>query len=413
MSKDIESIIIDTDNEAKNRNHEYVCLEHLLFVLLFDSNISNIVMFCGGKIGELKKQVDNYLNTRIEISKTKPENPNHTEAIRRLLFCLSQIKKKQQNLPQFFGEQFIELVQEINPNMNTTVNFRIDDSSNILYLLLSEKDSHAHYFLQTHGVTSSEVMRYLIRQNLVNNTEEKGLDTRHLRKLKTLNQFSINLVEKAARGKIDPLIGRKNEVQRIIHLLCRRKKNNPLLVGEPGVGKSALVEGLAYRIHKGDVHPVLKNVHIYNLDLGSLVAGTKYRGDFEKRLKDILTEIRFNPNIVLFIDEIHTMVGAGGTYSGTLDVSNLLKPALANGEIKCIGATTYKEFQNVLEKDTALLRRFQRIDINEPTSEETVKILHGLKKNYEEFYNLEYTEKLIKAKCEIFLVPLLSVASNP
>ena len=176
-------------------------------------------------------------------------------------------------------------------------------------------------------------------------------------------------------------------MQRIIHLLCRRKKNNPLLVGEPGVGKSALVEGLAYRIHKGDVHPVLKNVHIYNLDLGSLVAGTKYRGDFEKRLKDILTEIRFNPNIVLFIDEIHTMVGAGGTYSGTLDVSNLLKPALANGEIKCIGATTYKEFQNVLEKDTALLRRFQRIDINEPTSEETVKILHGLKKNYEEFYN--------------------------
>ena len=240
-------------------------------------------------------------------------------------------------------------------------------------------------------------MRYLIRQNLVNNTEEKGLDTRHLRKLKTLNQFSINLVEKAARGKIDPLIGRKNEVQRIIHLLCRRKKNNPLLVGEPGVGKSALVEGLAYRIHKGDVHPVLKNVHIYNLDLGSLVAGTKYRGDFEKRLKDILTEIRFNPNIVLFIDEIHTMVGAGGTYSGTLDVSNLLKPALANGEIKCIGATTYKEFQNVLEKDTALLRRFQRIDINEPTSEETVKILHGLKKNYEEFYNLEYTEEAIKA----------------
>ena len=186
-------------------------------------------------------------------------------------------------------------------------------------------------------------------------------------------------------------------MQRIIHLLCRRKKNNPLLVGEPGVGKSALVEGLAYRIHKKDVHPVLKNVRIYNLDLGSLVAGTKYRGDFEKRLKDILTEIRFNPNIVLFIDEIHTMVGAGGTYSGTLDVSNLLKPALANGEIKCIGATTYKEFQNVLEKDTALLRRFQRIDINEPSPQETVKILQGLKKNYEEFYNLEYTEKAIEA----------------
>ena len=183
-------------------------------------------------------------------------------------------------------------------------------------------------------------------------------------------------MEKAAKGKTDPLIGRKNEVQRIIHLLCRRKKNNPLLVGEPGVGKSALIEGLAYRIHTQDVHPVLKNVRIYNLDLGSVVAGTKYRGDFEKRIKDILEEVRFNPNIVLFIDEIHTMIGAGGTYSGTLDVSNLLKPALANGEIKCIGATTYKEFQNVLEKDTALLRRFQRIDINEPTSEETVKILH-------------------------------------
>ena len=395
-SKDIESIIVDTYNEAKNRNHEYVCLEHLLFVLLFDTNISNIVLFCGGKIGELKKQVDKYLNTRIEIAKTKDTDPNHTKAVRRLLFRLNQIKKKQQDLSQFFGEQFLELVQEMNPHIDTAVDFMIDDSSNILYLLLLEKDSHAYYFLQTHGVSRSEVMKYLIKQNLVN-TKEEELSSSPFKNLKTLNKFSIDLVEKAAKGKTDPLIGRKNEVQRIIHLLCRRKKNNPLLVGEPGVGKSALIEGLAYRIHTQDVHPVLKNVRIYNLDLGSVVAGTKYRGDFEKRIKDILEEVRFNPNIVLFIDEIHTMIGAGGTYSGTLDVSNLLKPALANGEIKCIGATTYKEFQNVLEKDTALLRRFQRIDINEPTSEETVKILHGLKKNYEEFYNLEYTEEAIKA----------------
>ena len=395
--KDTDSIILDAYNEAKKRNHVYICLEHLLFVLLFDDNIVKIVEFCKGSMSNLKDQVNKYLITHIEISNKKDIKPSYTKAVRRLTQTLFNSTKQSPGIKSDLNIQS-DFKNTDDFYLYDSNYFGIEDSFNILLLLLSEKDSHAHYFLKLNGITETDVMRYLIKYNTFNDNDrlENNYQNHETKQHKILNKFTTNLVEKAAQGKIDPLIGRKNEIARIMHILCRRKKNNPILVGEPGVGKSAIIEGLAYMIYKGNVQQNLKNINIYSLDIGALVAGTKYRGDFEQRLKEILEEIKKDITTILFIDEIHNIIGAGGTYSGTLDMSNLLKPVLASNEVKCIGATTYKEFSNIFEKDTALLRRFQKIDIEEPSAKETLAILRVLKKNYEDFHKLEYTDDALE-----------------
>ena len=287
--------------------------------------------------------------------------------------------------------------------------------ANVLVALFSERESYAVYFLQqqdmsrldavsfiSHGVGKGEGGDIVPEANDSDDGDQPEQKTGGKKKNESaLKQFCVNLNEKAEAGKIDPLIGRSIEVDRTVQILCRRSKNNPLYVGEPGVGKTAIAEGLARRITEEDVPDVLQPAVIYSLDMGALLAGTRYRGDFEERLKAVVTELEKLPDAILFIDEIHTVIGAGATSGGAMDASNLLKPALSNGTIRCIGSTTYKEFRNHFEKDRALLRRFQKIDINEPTVEDTIKILQGLRPHYEEHHNVKFTQDAIKSAVEL------------
>jgi ATP-dependent Clp protease ATP-binding subunit ClpA len=285
--------------------------------------------------------------------------------------------------------------------------------ANVLVALFSERESYAVYFLQQQDMSRLDAVSYIshgvgkgtaapeTRETKGAQEEEKKVQDGKGKKDSALEQFTVNLNEKAARGKVDPLIGRAAEVDRTIQILCRRSKNNPLYVGDPGVGKTAIAEGLARKIVEGEVPDVLKEAVIYSLDMGALLAGTRYRGDFEERLKAVVTELEKMPHAVLFIDEIHTVIGAGATSGGAMDASNLLKPALSGGTIRCIGSTTYKEFRNHFEKDRALLRRFQKIDVNEPTIEDTIKILAGLRSAFEEHHNVRYTPDAIKAAVEL------------
>ncbi|PZU56521.1 MAG: ATP-dependent Clp protease ATP-binding subunit ClpA [Sphingobium sp.] len=384
----LETTLHNALTHASERRHEYATLEHLLLALIDDEHASKVMQACGVDMGELGDAVTQYLDTELDSLKVEGEtDPSPTSGFQRVV------------------QRAILHVQSSGKDEVT--------GANVLVALFSERESYAVYFLQQQDMSRLDAVSYLSHgvgkgtaapeQREVKGAvedEKKSQDSKG-KKDSALDQFTVNLNEKAERGKVDPLIGRSAEVDRTIQILCRRSKNNPLYVGDPGVGKTAIAEGLARKIIEGEVPDVLKEAVIYSLDMGALLAGTRYRGDFEERLKAVVNELEKMPHAVLFIDEIHTVIGAGATSGGAMDASNLLKPALSGGTIRCIGSTTYKEFRNHFEKDRALLRRFQKIDVNEPTVEDTIKILAGLRSAFEDHHHVKYTPDAIKAAVEL------------
>ncbi len=378
---------------ASERSHEYATLEHLLLALIDDADAAQVMQACGVDLGDLGDVVRQYLDQEYQSLKTQEKaDPQPTAGFQRVI------------------QRAILHVQSSGKDTVT--------GANVLVALFSERDSYAVYFLQQQDMSRLDAVSFIshgigkggrqsdgrtakgAEEEAPKQQEEKA-DTKGQKKETALDQFTVNLNEKALAGKVDPLIGRGPEVDRTIQILCRRSKNNPLYVGDPGVGKTAIAEGLARKIVEGDVPEVLLEAVIYSLDMGSLLAGTRYRGDFEERLKQVVSELEKMPHAVLFIDEIHTVIGAGATSGGAMDASNLLKPALSGGTIRCIGSTTYKEFRNHFEKDRALLRRFQKIDVNEPTIEDTIKILKGLRTAFEDHHKVKYTPDAIKTAVEL------------
>ena len=372
---------------ASSRRHEYATLEHLLVALIDDEHASKVMEACHVDLGELKTTVAHYLDTELDALKVEAAtDPSPTSGFQRVV------------------QRAILHVQSSGRDEVT--------GANVLVALFSERESYAVYFLQQQDMSRLDAVSFIShgvgKGSGAEATPPKGAEeekpAKGQEKGKTesaLKQFTVDLNEKARNGKVDPLIGRGPEVDRTIQILCRRSKNNPLYVGDPGVGKTAIAEGLARKIVEGDVPDVLKEAVIYSLDMGALLAGTRYRGDFEERLKAVVNELEKLPHAVLFIDEIHTVIGAGATSGGAMDASNLLKPALSGGTIRCVGSTTYKEFRNHFEKDRALLRRFQKIDVNEPTIEDTIKILAGLRSAFEDHHKVKYTPDAIKSAVEL------------
>ncbi|HEX4694742.1 AAA family ATPase, partial [Sphingomonas sp.] len=373
---------------ASSRRHEYATLEHLLLALVDDEHASKVMAACGVELDDLRSTVANYLDTELDALKVdKATDPSPTSGFQRVV------------------QRAILHVQSSGRDEVT--------GANVLVALFSERESYAVYFLQQQDMSRLDAVSYISHgvgkggaptessAPKGASDEEKPAKSDKGKGESALKQFTVDLNEKAKIGKVDPLIGRMAEVDRTVQILCRRSKNNPLYVGDPGVGKTAIAEGLARKIVEGDVPDVLKPAVIYSLDMGALLAGTRYRGDFEERLKAVVNELEKLPDAILFIDEIHTVIGAGATSGGAMDASNLLKPALSGGTIRCIGSTTYKEFRNHFEKDRALLRRFQKIDVNEPTVEDTVKILAGLRSAFEEHHHVKYTPDAIKAAVEL------------
>ncbi|NJR80395.1 ATP-dependent Clp protease ATP-binding subunit ClpA [Sphingomonas corticis] len=375
---------------ASSRRHEYATLEHLLLALVDDEHAGQVMSACGVELAELKTTVAHYLDTELGALKVEgATDPSPTSGFQRVV------------------QRAILHVQSSGRDEVT--------GANVLVALFSERESYAVYFLQqqdmsrldavsfiSHGVGKGSATPEATSAKGAGEEEKKEkADAGGKKGESALKQFTVDLNEKAKVGKVDPLIGRMAEVDRTIQILCRRSKNNPLYVGDPGVGKTAIAEGLARKIVEGDVPDVLKPAVIYSLDMGALLAGTRYRGDFEERLKAVVNELEKLPHAVLFIDEIHTVIGAGATSGGAMDASNLLKPALSGGTIRCIGSTTYKEFRNHFEKDRALLRRFQKIDVNEPSIEDTIKILAGLRSAFETHHSVKYTPDAIKSAVEL------------
>jgi len=370
---------------ANQRSHEYATLEHLLLSLTEDEDAIGVMKACDVDLGVLKTTLTNYVDNELKsLMVDDGEDAKPTPSFQRVI------------------QRAVIHVQSSGREDVT--------GANVLVAIFSERESHAAYFLQEQDMTRYDAVNYIahgIAKKAGANEAKpvKGSEDEEKAAVKTggeaLDAYCVNLNEKAKQGKVDPLIGRSAEVERCIQILCRRTKNNPLLVGDPGVGKTAIAEGLARKIINKQVPEVLAGSTIFSLDMGSLLAGTRYRGDFEERVKQVVKELENHPDAILFIDEIHTVIGAGATSGGAMDASNLLKPALASGSLRCMGSTTYKEFRQHFEKDRALVRRFQKIDINEPTIEDTIKILKGLKTYYEEFHKLRYTNDAIKAAVEL------------
>jgi ATP-dependent Clp protease ATP-binding subunit ClpA len=373
---------------ASSRRHEYATLEHLLLALVDDDHASKVMTACKVDLGDLKSTVAHYLDTELDALKVdQATDPSPTSGFQRVV------------------QRAILHVQSSGRDEVT--------GGNVLVALFSERESYAVYFLQQQDMSRLDAVSFIshgvgkggapAEASTPKGAEEEkpGKSENKGKGESALKQFTVDLNEKAKNGKVDPLIGRGPEVDRTVQILCRRSKNNPLYVGDPGVGKTAIAEGLARKIVEGDVPEVLLPAVIYSLDMGALLAGTRYRGDFEERLKQVVNELEKLPHAVLFIDEIHTVIGAGATSGGAMDASNLLKPALSGGTIRCIGSTTYKEFRNHFEKDRALLRRFQKIDVNEPTVEDTIKILAGLRSAFEDHHSVKYTPDAIKAAVEL------------
>ena len=384
FARELEQTLHNALAEASRRRHEYATLEHLLIALIDDEHASKVMTACGVSRDELRASVKHYLDNELgALVADSGTDPTPTSGFQRVV------------------QRAILHVQSSGRDEVT--------GANVLVALFSERESYAVYFLQQQDMSRLDAVTYIshgvgkgeaaAEPREVSGTEEKG--EKEGKKESALKQFTVDLNEKARAGKVDPLIGRGPEVDRTVQILCRRSKNNPLYVGDPGVGKTAIAEGLARKIIEGDVPDVLKPATIYALDMGALLAGTRYRGDFEERLKSVVGELEKLPHAILFIDEIHTVIGAGATSGGAMDASNLLKPALSSGAIRCIGSTTYKEFRNHFEKDRALLRRFQKIDVNEPTVEDTIKIIAGLRSSFEQHHNVRYTPDAVKSAVEL------------
>ena len=383
----LESTLHKALEAASSRRHEYATLEHLLLALVDDEHASKVMTACGVDLGELKTTVAHYLDTELDALKVdNVTDPSPTSGFQRVV------------------QRAILHVQSSGRDEVT--------GANVLVALFSERESYAVYFLQLQDMSRLDAVSFIAHgvgkgsspteaSTPKGAEEEKAAKSDKGKGESALKQFCVDLNEKAENGKVDPLIGRGPEVDRTVQILCRRSKNNPLYVGDPGVGKTAIAEGLARKIVEGDVPEVLAEAVIYSLDMGALLAGTRYRGDFEERLKQVVNELEKLPHAVLFIDEIHTVIGAGATSGGAMDASNLLKPALSGGTIRCIGSTTYKEFRNHFEKDRALLRRFQKIDVNEPSVEDTIKILTGLRGAFQDHHDVKYTPDAIKSAVEL------------
>jgi ATP-dependent Clp protease ATP-binding subunit ClpA len=372
--------------EARQARHEFITVEHLLLALLDNPSAAEVLRACACNIEDLRKNLQNF------IADNTPILPPNSEA----------------DTQPTLG--FQRVIQRAIMHVQSTSNGKKEvTGANVLVAIFGEKDSHAVYYLHQQGVTRLDVVNFISHGiSKAGQGEEKAKPAAEQEQEgegkdqpSPLEQYTQNLNALAKDGKIDPLIGRELEVERVIQVLCRRRKNNPLLVGEAGVGKTAIAEGLAWRIVKGDVPEILEKSNVYSLDMGALLAGTKYRGDFEQRLKAVLKQLKANSNAILFIDEIHTLIGAGSASGGTLDASNLLKPALASGALKCIGATTYNEYRGIFEKDHALSRRFQKIDVIEPTVQQTIEILKGLKSRFEEHHGVKYSSGAITAAAEL------------
>ena len=363
---------------ARQKSHEYLTVEHLLLALLENTNAANTLTACNANVSTLRSELEAYVNKHTPtVDADSEQSPQPTQSFDRIL------------------QRAIFHVQSIGGG-------RLVEGSDILVSMFSEHDTYAVYLLKKQGISRLELTQYLSHgQDKDESSEPRASMTGERRSAseKTskdpLVEFATNLNQRAAEGKTDPLIGRGPEIERAAQVLCRRRKNNPLLVGEPGVGKTSIAEGLAWLIINDKAPKPLNGCVIYSLDIGSLIAGTKYRGDFEKRMKSLLDALKKKPNAILFIDEIHMIIGAGSSMSSNMDVSNLIKPALANGELRCIGSTTFTEYRQVFEKDHALSRRFQKIDVKEPSVDDSIDILRGLKPRYEEFHNVEYTDEAL------------------
>ena len=378
--------------EARQQRHEFITVEHLLLALLDNPSASEVLKACSANIDELRKSLTQFIaDNTPQVAGTDDVDTQPTLGFQRVI------------------QRAIMHVQSTGSGKKEVT------GANVLVAIFGEKDSHAVYYLHQQGVTRLDVVNFIahgIRKGEPPEASKGDSDgagdesaasngSERSEKASPLDQFTVNLNQQAKDGKIDPLIGREYEVERTIQILCRRRKNNPLLVGEAGVGKTAIAEGLAWRITEGSVPEVLAEASVYSLDMGALLAGTKYRGDFEQRLKGVLKALKDKPNAVLFIDEIHTLIGAGAASGGTMDASNLLKPALSNGGLKCIGATTFTEYRGIFEKDAALSRRFQKVDVVEPSVAETVDILKGLKSRFEEHHNVKYALGALQAAAEL------------
>ncbi len=388
FSRNLEETLHRAVAYANQRKHEYATLEHLLLSLADDEDAAQVMRACNVDLAALKKTVVNYLDTELKsLVVEENEDAKPTAGFQRVI-QRAVIHVQSSGRDEVMG-------------------------ANVLVAIFSERESHAAFFLQEQDMTRYDAVNFIAHgiakkagasepRSVKGAAEEAGEEKGAVKTGgEALEAYCVNLNEKARAGKVDPLIGRMAEVERCIQVLCRRNKNNPLLVGDPGVGKTAIAEGLARKIIQGEVPEVLETATIFSLDMGSLLAGTRYRGDFEERVKQVVKELETHANAILFIDEIHTVIGAGATSGGAMDASNLLKPALASGTLKCMGSTTYKEFRQHFEKDRALVRRFQKIDVNEPTIEDTVKILKGLKTYYEDFHKLKYTDDAIKTAVEL------------
>lgn len=395
LSRNLEQTLHRALSIASERRHEYATLEHLLLALTDDSDTITVFRACGVDISKLKSDLSDFIEKDLSgLASSHETDPKPTAAFQRV-------------------------IQRAAIHVQSTGRDEVT-GANVLVALFAERESHAIYFLQLQDMTRLDAVNFISHgiakapngsrrpatgslppQGSPTDDSEHTGNTQGEKTAEALKTYCVNLNKKAEEGRIDPLIGRDTEIERTIQILCRRTKNNPLYVGDPGVGKTAIAEGLARRIVEKDVPDVLKGATIYALDMGTLLAGTRYRGDFEERLKAVVSDLENNPGSILFIDEIHTVIGAGSTSGGAMDASNLLKPALAAGTLRCIGSTTYKEFRQHFEKDRALVRRFQKIDVGEPTVEDTVKILRGLKSTYEKHHQVEYTDEAIRGAVEM------------
>jgi ATP-dependent Clp protease ATP-binding subunit ClpA len=388
LTRELQQTINRAAHEAMQRRHEYLTLEHLLYALIDDRTGNDVLRNCGGDIPKLKRELEQFMGEHMEALPANIEYaPDHTAAFERVF---------ERALIQAQGSGQVTI-----------------DATNILVALYQERRSHAVYLLEKQGISRLDVLNYISHGISKSDSDIETMDGEEELVImgdedediqpprNALEAFTVNLIERAAANKIDPLIGRDTEIKRTIHVLCRRRKNNPVYVGEPGVGKTAIAEGLALKIQRGEVPNALQGAEVYALDMGALLAGTKYRGQFEQRLKAVIKELQEKPGVILFIDEIHTIVKAGAVEGGSMDASNILKPALASGELRCIGSTTYPEYKASFERDKALGRRFQKIEVHEPTIPDTIEILQGLKRYYEAHHGVTYDDEAIVAAAEL------------